>query len=145
MFNHLRNPGFYFLIMWWWFMVFFVMHLLRHPVSVYFFSYIRYFGAVIIIGVFAFALGFLNARSNFWERLKLWGKFFVLVGSYVFGVLLVLINSTLMESYMSAKFFGLANDSDFEMVCIPSVVIYFIVGIVFVLIVSISRKFRQKN
>lgn len=133
------------MIMWWWFIVLFVIHLLVYPIPVYFFSYIRYFGAAIIIGIFSFVLGYLNAKTNFWNRLRLWRKFIVLVGFYAMSVLFVLINSTLMEMYISAKFFDLANDSDFEMMCLPSVVIYFIVGMLFMIIVSISHKFRQKD
>jgi len=133
------------MIMGWWFMLFFVIHLLIYPIPVYFFSYIRYFGAAIIVGVFTFALGFLNAKNNFWSRLNLWGKYLALVGFYSISVLFVLINSILMEMYISVKFFDLANDSDFEMVGLPSVVIYFAIGMLFVIIVSISHKFQQKD
>lgn len=133
------------MIMWWWFIVLFVIHLLVYPIPVYFFSYIRYFGAAIIIGIFSFVLGYLNTKTNFWNRLRLWRKFIVLVDFYAMSVLFVLVNSTLMEMYISAKFFDLANDSDFEMMCLPSVVIYFIVGMLFMIIVSISHKFRQKD
>ncbi len=145
MIKYVRNPSFYFMLMWGWFIALFVIHLLIYPIPAYFSSYIRYFGASVIIGIFMLILGFINAKTNFWKCLRLWGKVFVLIISYIISVLFVVLNSILMDTYMSAQFFDRANDSDFEMLCLPSVLFYFIISILFMVIVSISNKFRQEN
>ena len=146
MIKHLQNPGVYFALMWWWIIVpFFVLDLITNPIPTYFSSYIRYFGAFLVIGASGMTIGLLNAKTNFWSRFGHWRRFFVLIGAYTISTFLVLGNSGLMVTYMSAEFFGHGNDSSFEMICITSATFYFAVGTLLSIMFSIAKRIKKGN
>jgi len=146
MINRFKNPGVYLALMWWWVVAIFVIHLIVHPLPIYISSYIRYFGAFIVIGASAITIGFLNAKTNFWSRFGQWKRFFVLIGAYTLSVFLVLGSSVGMINYMFADFWGSSSrDSDFEMACLPTAIFYFIIGILWSVIFSIINLIKKKR
>lgn len=145
MIKRLQNPGVYLTLMWWWIVVMFIIHLTVHSIPTYFSSYIRYFGAFLVIVASGITMGLLNAKTNFWRRFGHWRRFFVLIGVYTISVFLVLANSFLTVNYMSAKFFGGGNDSDFEMACIPSAIFYFVVCTLLSIMFSIAKRIKKGN
>jgi len=140
-----KNPGVYLALMWWWVVAMFVIHLNMYSIPTYFSSYIRYFGAFLIIVISGIAIGLLNAKTNYWRRFGQWRRFLVLIGAYTISVFLVLASSFLLVAYMSADFFDGSNDSDFEMVCIPSAIFYFIIGALIPIIFSITKRNKRVN
>jgi hypothetical protein len=146
MINRFKNPGVYLALMWWWIIAFFVIHLIVHPLPAYFSSYIRYFGAFLVIGASGITIGLLNAKINFWSRFGHWRRFLVLIGAYTLSVFLVLGSSVGMINYMSADFWGTSSrDSDFEMACLPTAIFYFIIGILWSVIFSIINLIKKKR
>jgi len=135
-----KNPAFYLILMTCWIVPFFFVYLFSYPVWNYFSSYLPFFISFIVVAVYAYFLSFLNLKFSFWERYGHWKRFFVLIAAYAVTIISILTIIVILDDKGLIKYFGGDAGGSFGLLFVPSIIFYFIFGILFSTIITVMRK-----
>ena len=140
-----RNPGIYLAIMGWWIMPFFGSSLARYPVTAYFSSYVPFLLVFFSIAVSGIILWRMNIKNGFWNRSGHWRRFSILWGTYALSISVALAITLILDSYNMIAYFGGCAAGSFGMLYIPSIVLYFIFGILLSTMLTVAKRRNRGN
>lgn len=140
----LNGPGVHLVLMTWWIFAIFIAHLfwspLGTPPSHLSFS-APYSIAFAVTIAFAIALNLTNIQWSFWPGLPGWKKILVLVVAYAATIIVILIVTVTLDSYHVIDL-GCPAGS-FGMLYIPSIVAYFMLGALAMLVLKVIAIFTS--
>ena len=140
-----ENPGLCLGLMAWWIIPFLAAAVLTHPISEFPRSYSVFLIALGGIASFAGALNVINLRRQIWERTGHWGRVLILIGCYALYVVATLAVTLVFDSYGALDYFGGDAEGSFSMLFIPSVLVYFVLGVIACAVLSARRKLCNKG
>jgi len=139
-----KRPGLYLVLMGWWILVFLGIDLARYPIHGFLLSYVPYFVALILFMVFAVFLTFLDFKFNWWERMRHWGRFLLLIGSYAITTIAILVIVITLDSWRLIQYFGGDAGGSFGLLFVPSILVYFICGAILSAVLTAKQVIKRK-
>ena len=139
------RTGIYVILMtFWWILPLFVLALFRYPISVFINSYYPFFVAFIVTLLISFIVNIIETRTDYWGCSGYWKKYLIVNGVYALNVLTILVVSITLDSVGLIGFFSGDPEGSFEMLYVPSVGFYLLLGLVIRIITSIFCIKRSK-
>jgi hypothetical protein len=147
----LKGPGKYLVLMTWWILVCFVIQLYSYPVASYLSSYLIYLIAFIFTICGAALLNLLESRFELWSHRGLCGKLILLTIAYTATIGANLIAIMIFDSlnyhlrYGLDLYFGGDAGGSFGLLYVPSIVIYWGIGMVVCTVVSVFGRLKKRH
>ncbi len=114
----------------WWVLPVFAIHLFRHPFAEYFSSHLLYLVVIGIALLTAAGASVANAMIPRWEDAGPWEKYYWLAAAYTIQMIVTLTITLILDAYHLIRYYGGDAAGSIGMLFIPSVIFYFIVGVI---------------
>jgi hypothetical protein len=124
--------------MGWWIIPVFIITLIHYPLSKYGGYYGPFWITFFVFAFFGIILSQPEIGLNLWNRYGIWKRYFFLVGVYTLVLVIILFITILTTN----GYFGGDGGGSFMLLFFPSIMLYSVIGAVFITIIQIIRKKR---
>lgn len=139
-----RKAGLYVMLMTlWWTAPFFCIFLFDYPLSQYLKSYVPFFILLASTVAVSLVLNIADRKFNYWNRFGYWRKYLLLCSTYAVNMGIILAIVITLDSYRLIQYFGGDPEGSIGMFFIPSVIAYFVLGLMLGVIRSIVTGKRK--
>ncbi|HRR40076.1 MAG TPA: hypothetical protein P5244_02470 [Syntrophales bacterium] len=128
----------------WWVLPMFAIHLLLYPFTEYFSSHLLYLIVIGIALLTAAGASIMNVMIPRWEYACPWERYYWLAAAYTVQMIVTLIIALILDAYHLIRYYGGDAAGSIGMLFIPSVLFYFIVGVIGKWVVRLHHIFLIK-
>jgi len=127
----------------WWLLPLFALNVAIHPLFLNLSSHFLYLVLIVIAGLASLAFSATCESAELWTESTPWGQYHVLCAGYTIQMIVSTGVVLYLGSIQAVEYYGAGVERSVALVFIPSVMVYFIAGVVARWISQASRRKKK--